>query len=65
MHQFLARVTFQHCWSQGSKAEINEKSWHLLRFDFDLAALRKRFNSHFASSCLSTKGQKLRALLLL
>lgn len=48
----------------GEKAEINGKSWHLLHFDFYLAALRKWFHSHFASSCLSAKGVKLQALLL-
>lgn len=64
MHKFLAHVAFLHCQSQGSKAEINEKSCHLLQFDFDLAALRKWFNSHFASLCLSTEGEKLWALLL-
>lgn len=55
MHQFLARVAFLHCQSQGDKAAISEKSWHLLQFNFDLAALRKCFNSHFASSYLPTK----------
>jgi len=65
MHQFLAHATFPHCRSQGSKAEINEKSKHLLQFDFDLAALRKQFNPHFSSLLLSMEGQKLQALLLL
>lgn len=59
MHQFPAHVAFLHCQSQGSKAEIDEKSWHLLQFNFDLAALRKWLHFHFASLCLSTKGEEL------